>query len=160
MPKPPHRRHVPSSAIASFIDPERLSKLLQPWLPNADDRDFVLRCILDEGPAHHRGANWVVLALLGELLERVGGAAAAAEEPSVAVPMRLPPHLHREDQDGGDYPLRIPTRAIETLAPRGSPTFEAMIDCLTDGPPQHALANAAVVCVISRLLERVPKQAG
>jgi hypothetical protein len=30
-----------------------------------------------------------------------------------------------------------------------------MIDCLLDGPPHHALANAALVCLIDALLARI-----
>jgi hypothetical protein len=27
-----------------------------------------------------------------------------------------------------------------------------MIDCVTDGPPQHALANAVMLCVLDAVL--------
>jgi hypothetical protein len=153
MPNPPPRRRVPSSTIASFIDPERLSKLLAPWVPDAEDRSFVLRCMLEEGPAHHRGANWIVLALLGMLLERAGNPKPPADQPTLPVPMRLPPHLARDHAADGEFPLRIPTRVLERLGKQGTPQFEAMVDCLTDGPPQHALANAATVCLLSVLLD-------
>jgi hypothetical protein len=160
MPKPPPRRHVPSSAIASFVDPERFAKLIAPWVPDADDRAFVVRCIFDEGPAHHRGANWIILTLLGQLADRLGGPAPSNGEPSLAVPMRLPPHLKREGDQEGDFPLHIPIRALERLAKQGTPEFDAMVDCLTDGPPHHALANAAMVCLISLLLDRAEARGG
>jgi hypothetical protein len=60
-PRPPHDRHVPSSAIASFIDAARIETLLAPWIPDP----------LGEGPAHLRGANFVLLRLLGLVLERI-----------------------------------------------------------------------------------------
>ncbi|MCC7000128.1 MAG: hypothetical protein IT370_36350 [Deltaproteobacteria bacterium] len=148
MPKPPHRRPTASSAIIGFIDRPALDRLLVPWVPDAQDRAFVLRCLLDEGPAHHRGSNYVLLSLLGQLLP---DPVEVAPGPSQAVPMRLPPHLA-----GGDdavFPLRLPTAILERLAPRDSPAFQAMIDALIDGPPQHALANVAMVCLLSALLE-------
>lgn len=155
--RPPRPHHVPSSAIASFIDRDRIDALLAPWVPDPNDRRFVLRCLLDEGPAHHRGANYVLLALLGEL---AGGAAAPAPSKSdLPVPMRLPPHLakDRDDDGDGEFPLRMPSAPLERLAKPGTPAFDAMVDCLTDGPPQHSLANAAIVCLLSSLLERPRK---
>ena len=151
MPILPPGRHVPSSAIASFIDRARIDRLLTPFVPEAADRAFVVRCLLDEGPAHHRGANFILLALLEELL---GGAVdPPAGNSGVAVPMRLPPHLQKAGDDG-TFPLRFPSAPIERLAAAGSPSYQAMIDCLTDGPPQHSLANAAMVCLLDVLLER------
>ncbi len=169
MPRPPSangpkHRHVPSSAIASFIDRQRIDRLLTHWIPAEEDRAFVVRCLLDEGPAHHRGANYVLIALLGELLAAAGGAAPGATQPAevaekdlVAVPMRLPPHLAGGGDDGV-FALRFPRRQLERLAPAGSTAHEAMIDCLTDGPPQHSLANAAMMCLLSELLVRAERK--
>ena len=36
--------------------------------------------------------------------------------------------------------------------------LEAMIDCLTDGPPQHALANVAMVTLLTEILSRLKAQ--
>lgn len=148
---------MPSSEILGFIDTARIDRLLAPWVPHAEERAFVVRCLLGEGPAHHRGANYVLLSLLSLLLEGEGGAPdpgiAADPGETLPVPLRLPPHL-AELSDDRDFPLHMPIAPIERLAPRGSQQFDAMIDCLTDGPPQHALANAAMVCVISVLLAR------
>lgn len=150
---PPHRR-TPPSAIASFIDRPRIDRLLTPWVPDAADRAFVLRCLLDEGPAHHRGANYVLLALLDELL--AGETPVPdAEADSVPIPMRLPPHLATGDDRF--FALRLATKPLERLAPAGSAKLEAMVDCLTDGPPQHALGNAAMVCLLSALLARADR---
>lgn len=143
-------RHVPSSAITAFVQHARLEALLAPWVPDAHDREFVVRCMLDEGPAHHRGANWVLLALLGQLLERLppGSPPLAGGEP---VPVRVAGQRSSEA-----YPLRLPTRALQRLARPGTPDLDAMIDCLTDGPAQHALANAAMVALLEAALDRLP----
>lgn len=144
---------MPSSAITAFVDADRIAALIAPWVPDPSQREFVVRCLLREGPAHHRGANYVLLSLLGLLLEGGPPLAPAPDQPGVAVPLRLPPHLAEEHEDGA-YPLVMPTGPIERLAAAGSPEFEAMVDCLTDGPPQHALANAAMVALLGVLLER------
>ncbi|HVY62350.1 MAG TPA: hypothetical protein VHF22_11890 [Planctomycetota bacterium] len=155
-PKPEAPRAVPPSEVTAFIDPDRIDRLLAPWVADARDRAFVVRCLLGEGPAHHRGANYVLLALLGLLLPPAspGGAAPpalAADDGAVPVPLRLPPHL-ADGVESPDFPLRMPTAPLELLAPRASSAFAAMIDCLVDGPPQHALANAAMVALLGRLL--------
>lgn len=142
-------RHVPSSAITRFIDRARIDALLAPWIEDPAGRAFVVRCMLDEGPAHHRGANYVLLALLGRLLEP-GGPVPAGD--SVPVPIRVPA-AQVDDPERLAYPLALRTRALEGLA-RDPRELEAMVDCLTDGPPQHALANAAMVALLDLLLER------
>lgn len=144
------RRHVPSSEITSFIEPARIEALLEPWLAQPADRAFVARCMLHEGPAHHRGANYVLLRLLGEIAAR--GQAPPAPVDAIPVPIRLPPAVAAAHADR-DYPLRFPRRVLERLAPPGSPALAAMIDCVTDGPPQHALANAAMLCLLDAVLE-------
>jgi hypothetical protein len=166
-----HRhRSVPISTMNSVIQPERLSALLEPWLPDATDRAFIVRCIALEGPIHHRGASYALLRLLGAALaeasaaddSRPGGATSDAAERAtppdhadggayIDVPLRLPPHLSTQAADA-HYPLRMPTAPLERLAPRGSQEFEALIECLLDGPPHHALANAAMVCLLDALL--------
>ncbi|MBL8955010.1 MAG: hypothetical protein JNK82_29815 [Myxococcaceae bacterium] len=154
---PPHHSRAAPGALARILDRSRIDALLAPWLPDAADRAFVVRCVLDEGPAHHRGANYVLLALLGQLLEKSAAGAAPAEEPRVPVPLHLPPHL-REQVKHGTFPLGFPARVLDRLAPRGSAEQAAMVDCVTDGPPQHALANAAMLCVLDALLSaQVPK---
>lgn len=159
-PRPPHERHVPSSAISGFIEPHSLEALLTPWIPEATARAFVVRCMLAEGPAHHRGANYVLLRLLGQVLERVAprGSVPAPAGERLEVPMRLPPHLAKASEPKS-FPLALPAGALEQLAPRSSREFEAMVDCLTDGPPQHALANVAMVALLTELLARLEQGA-
>lgn len=156
MPKrPPHERHVPSSAIAGFIDPVQIEAVLAPWIPDRNDRAFVARCVVGEGPAHHRGANFVILRLLGQVLEQLPSSATASSEAgAVEVPVRLPPHLARE-AGPTPYPLRLPLAPLTGLVPAGSREQEAMVDCLTDGPPQHALANVAMVTLLGEILARL-----
>lgn len=147
-PHPPHPRRS-DGRVDRFLDRARIDRILRPWVPNDDERAFVVRCLLDEGPAHHRGSNWVLLASLAELV----GDAAPSVGPSVPVPMRLPPHLADGDQ-GPDFPLSIPREVLERLAPGDERAQQAMIDCLVDGPPQHALSNAALLCLIDAALRR------
>ncbi|NUQ74121.1 MAG: hypothetical protein HUU21_11250 [Polyangiaceae bacterium] len=134
--------------VAALTRPERLSALLEPFVPDAEDRDFVVRCITREGPVHHRGANFALLGLLGALLDELGARPKAPKGETVGVPLRLPPHLaHHRDTDT-EYPLQMPVAILEKLAPKGSPELDALIDCLLDGPAHHALANAALICLL------------
>ena len=146
------RRHRPGSSVTGFIDRDRIDAVLARVVADPDDRGFLVRCMLDEGPAHHRGANYALLALLGQLLDELGVPAGARPGGrAVAVPMRLPPHLEDEVEEA-DWPLALPVARLETLA--GSPPrAEAMIDCLSDGPPQHAVANVVMVALLDLALE-------
>lgn len=151
MPPPDRQPPVPSSQILSFLDEAEIERVLAPWLPDPHDRAFVARCMLREGPAHHRGANYVLLRLLAEAAATRAAVAPAAPDDTVAVPLRLPPRVagtHADDH----YPLTFPRRVLERLAPDAPETVAAMIDCVTDGPPQHALANAAMLCLLDALL--------
>jgi hypothetical protein len=147
---PPPHRNAPSAA---FIDRSRVDKLLAAAVPDDEERAFVVRCILDEGPAHHRGANYVLLQLLGTLVERLGGGdmEALRAHGTMPVAMKVPPHLERQGSLMA-YPLALPTGPLEELAPAGSPDQAAMVQCLSDGPPQHALANAAMIWLIGAAL--------
>ena len=155
-PRPRPKKHARERALP-YVDHDAVSALLAPLVADEAERAFVVRCLLDEGPAHHRGANYVILRLLGMLLE--GPAEVAGE--TRAAPMHLPPHLteDRKDEDEQSYPLRLPLAPLDRLAPRGSAEQEAMIEALFDGPPQHALANVAVVCLVDALLRRRERKA-
>lgn len=154
-------RPLPASRALGFIDAKQLDAWLAPLVPDAADRHFVARCLIGEGPIHHRGANYVLLALLARVLARDGlkPEADAAGEP---VPMRLPPHL-AADVEEGHYPLRLPLAALRDLAGGDEQQVHAMVDCLTDGPPQHALANVVMAALLDRLLRgdgKPPRSAG
>src|SRR5688500_13898566 len=118
-------RHVPSSAITGFIDRGRIDALLAPWIPDPAGRAFVVRCMLDEGPAHHRGANYVLLALLGRLLEPGGPVGPVSPTDSIPVPIRVPA-AQVEDPGRLAYPLPLRIRALEGLA-RSPRELEAMV---------------------------------
>ena len=157
---PPHaaaghgRRHlVPASRVLSFVDQARLAEALRPLIPDDADRAFVCRCVVGEGPIHHRGSNYVLLMLLSQLQQQL--APGAPPPQGERVPMRLPPHLAEQVVDG-NYPLQLPTAALSRLAGGDAAQLRAMVDCLTDGPPQHALANVVVVALAEQLLQRRP----
>jgi hypothetical protein len=150
---PRHQHHrLPSSLVASLVRPEEVDALLTPWIHDTEERAFVVRCIVDEGPIHHRGASYALLRMLGLALAALGPSTPDAVDPDdVPVPLRLPPHLNGQEDDH-QFPIRLPRRALERLAAPGSAEMSALVDCLTDGPPHHALANAAMVCLIEAIL--------
>jgi hypothetical protein len=146
------------SGTAVFIDSSRLDALLAGVVPDDQDRAFVVRCIIGEGPAHHRGANFVLLELLSMVVDALGGADVETlrARGTVPVPMKVPPHLARPGSFMA-YPLDLPTGPLENLATAGSSQLSAMAACLTDGPPQHALANAAMMWLIGAALDRLER---
>jgi len=154
MPHPHHPNRAAASAIALLLDAERVGKALAPWLPDPAERDFIVRCILQEGPIHHRGSSYALVALAGLVAERLGLDAAAAARADTAVPMRLPPHLQRPDQEPPAYPLRLDGSALARVGGREG-VGEVLADALTDGPPHHALANVALVNLLTAILRRV-----
>lgn len=148
-PSPPRpRRHRHRSLD---LDVERLAKRLEPWLPKKADRDFVLRCVLDEGPTHHRGSNYVLITLLAHLASLRN--AKAPRPPFRPFEMRLPPHLEDEVEER-HWPLELPERALELVGERDRSFMDALADCLTDGPPQHAVANVLMVQLLTSLIEQ------
>jgi len=154
----PPRQARAKRARSEPVDQDRLAELLSPWVPDAHEREFVVRCIAQEGPLHHRRASYALLHLLGEVLERLGGAPEVDPQQGVAVPLRLPPHA-RSHMDAASrestYPLRMPTDVLDRVAPSGSPGHEATVSALLDGPPHHALANAGMVCLLEAILQRL-----
>jgi hypothetical protein len=143
------------SAIARGIDADRLVHILEPWLPDADERTFVVRCIVGEGPIHHRGASYALLALAGAVADRLGSPGPGPGGADLAVPMRLPPHLERHDQDPPAYPLRLDPAGLDLLAGGKEDVRRALIDAVTDGPPHHALANVALLNLLAAILRRI-----
>lgn len=153
----PHGRgSIPASRILAFVDEAQLDGWLAPLVPDAADRAFVSRCLVGEGPIHHRGSNYILLALLGQALQARGGA--KPTEGGAPVPMRLPPHLADVVEDS-HYPLQLPLQALRSLAGGDREQLDAMVDCLTDGPPQHALANVVMVALLQNLLGTPPDEA-
>lgn len=135
--------------------------MLSPWIAEPGDRALVARCLLDVGPAHHRGANYVLLRLLGMVLDRLGppDVEPMKSSASIAIPLRLPPPFVSH-QPESYFPLKLPINALLQLAKAGSRDVDSMVDCLIDGPPQHTLANAAMLCLLEAILARLepPKE--
>lgn len=150
---PPHHDRTAASAIAALLDPDRIATVLAPWLPDAAERDFVVRCILAEGPIHHRGASFALLALAAQVAERTG-IDPHHEDIGIAVPMRLPPHLERPDAPP-DYPLRLDPGAVQRIAGGSTAVGRVLADAVTDGPPHHALANVALLNLLAAILRRL-----
>ncbi len=136
---------------------DALAPHLAPLAQDPEDRAFLARCIAAEGPAHHRVASVALLKLLALALEAAGGAREPAPEGGFAVQFRLPPHLDRHADEDAQYPVRLSRRALERLAPPGSPELAALADALTDGPAHHALANVAMVNLLDALLDRLAR---
>jgi hypothetical protein len=95
------------------------------------------------------------------IVDRLGGAdiAALAARGTLPVAMKVPPHLERPGSLMA-YPLGLPTSVLERLAPTGTVEQAAMAQCLSDGPPQHSLANAAMLWLIGAALDRLEEPAG
>lgn len=154
---PPHPRpdRTAASAIALALDGDRLDRILAPWVADAGERAFLVRCIIAEGPIHHRGASYALLAVAGLIGERLGLDGTAVEPAGAAVPMRLPPHLERPDQEPPAYPLHLDPGGLDRLCPDRPDLRQVLIDALTDGPPHHALANVALLNLLSAILRRI-----
>lgn len=159
MPPPLHHHlqaRVAASEIGQALDPGRLDRALASWLPEAGERAFVVRCILGEGPIHHRGASYALIALAGAIAERVG--ATAPGVPGLAVPMRQSPHLERPDREPPAYPLHLDLAALDGLADGRDEARRVLADAVTDGPPHHALANVALLNLLAAILRRVAER--
>jgi hypothetical protein len=154
---PPHLPHdrAAASAIALVLDAERLARILEPWLPDAGDRTYMVRCIIGEGPIHHRGASYALIALAGAIAERLGLTVSGPDRAGIAVPMRLPPHLERPGEDPLVFPLRLDPSGLDHLAAGHAGVRQVLTDAVTDGPPHHALANVALLNLLAAILRRV-----
>lgn len=133
-----------------------MESLLEPWVADPADRAFVARCLLDEGPPHHRGANAALLALLQRALSHTKPVARSVTSGAmIPVPLRVPPHVRESlDIDERVYPVAMPSAALERAFP--DPRVRRhLVESLTDGPPHHALANVLMVAMITELLARL-----
>lgn len=109
--------------------------------------------MLEEGPRHHRVASWALLQMLAALLAELGGADPAIREAeSEPVGMRLPPKVASYSDDA-EFPIGIPTSMLREVL--GEHDAELALDCLRDGPPHHALANAVMTWMLEALYMRV-----
>lgn len=152
---PHHHERAAVSAIANVLDSDRLAHILAPWVPDAGERAFLVRCIIGEGPIHHRGASYAMIALAGAIAERLGVSAPGSAQAGTVVPMRQPPHLKRPDREPPDYPLRLDRYGLDHLAAGRAGVSEVLADAVTDGPPHHALANVALLNLLAAILRQV-----
>lgn len=154
---PPPEPHLRAHPVVAAIDHQRIAALVADSVADPASCAFIVRCILDEGPVHHRGDNYVLLALLGEVLARLPDSAttSAPEGGSFPVPMRIPP-AHQAGSEPKAYPIAIPLAPL-ALVDGGTPAHRATLaECLADGPPHHALANAMMVRLLHAILLRLP----
>lgn len=153
---PPHhgpKAHGGRRGVA--LDAGAIDAALVAIVPDARDRAFVLRCVLEEGPRHHRVASWALLRLLAAVLAEVGGADEATRDgPSEPLGMRLPPSVAASTDDA-EFPIGIPTRMLRDVMDEGEATLA--LECLSDGPPHHSLANAAMTWMLEAIYERVQR---
>lgn len=154
--RPKHPPRPPSPRVAEHVSRARVEALLAPFIVDPDDREYVSRCLAAEGPAHHRGSTFALLSLAARVIQRIPDRVAAqGDRASVRVPLRLPPHVAEgHDEHDEHYPLTMPTEAIRSVC-ETERECDAMIDCLTDGPPHHALANALLVAMLDEALRRL-----
>jgi hypothetical protein len=153
----PPPRHATDHPLDSAIDHARIDRVLSAIVTDPDDRAFLRRCMLDEGPAHHRGDNYVLLALLGEVLARLP-AGTTADTPQQPLTMRLPP-VHQSAAAPKTYPIGFPTDAVELVAGGDPARRDVLLACLGDGPAHHAVANAAMVGLLHQILHRLGAEA-
>lgn len=147
------------TALSSAADADQLAEALRPVIADPRDRAFVVRCILDEGPVHHRASSWALLMLASEIARRLEVPMKAPDgEPddSITVRLRLPPHLAADEAESA-FPLRLPLEPLRAIA-SSDRDVEVLADALVDGPPHHALANAALVSLLARVLAAVPSR--
>lgn len=154
---PPPHAHPHDYPVVAAIDHQRISALVAACVPDPAACAFVVRCMLDEGPIHHRGDNFVLLALLGEVLARLPPAEGgkASDDASFPVPMRIPP-AHHAGAEPKCYPISIPQAPLALLDGDDPARRSVLAECLVDGPPHHALANAMMVNLLHAILQRLP----
>lgn len=148
--RPKHKPEKERHGLA--LDARAIDDALSSIVPDRRDRAFVLRCILEEGPRHHRVASWALLRLLAEILGEVGGAPATEGAAAEPLEMRLPPNV-APASDEAEFPIGVPSGMLrEVLAPRDA---ELALECLREGPAHHALANAAMAWMLQAIHDRV-----
>jgi hypothetical protein len=95
--------------------------------------------------------------MIAGLLAEVGGADSAMRDaPAEPVGMRLPPKVASASDDA-EFPIGIPTTMLREILDEHE--AELAIDALGDGPPHHALANAAMTWLIEAIYVRLRSSA-
>jgi len=158
MPPPPKKKKHgagPRGHRDIALDPAAIDAALAPIVPEPRDRAFVLRCVVDEGPRHHRGASWALLRMLAAVLAELGGAEAHPDAAGEPVQMRLPPSLAAATDDGA-FPVGVPTRLLGAIMDEDE--LAVALASLHDGPPHHAVANAVMATLIDAIHWRVTRR--
>ena len=151
--RPPPPRHSRPGGKGHALDGDAIDAALAEIVPDARDREFVLRCVLEEGPRHHRVASWALLRMVAALLAEVGGADPAMRDvPAEPVGMRLPPKVASASDDA-EFPIGIPTTMLREILDEHE--AELALDSLRDGPPHHALANAVMTWLLEAVYMRL-----
>lgn len=154
----PHDR-ASAAAVAQALDAERLERILWPWLPDPRERSFVVRCILGEGPIHHRVASYALIALAGLIAERLRVAPTAPVAMGVKVPMRLSPGQERPYGETPAYPLPLDDIGLAAVTRGRHDLQDALTSAVIDGPPHHALANVALLNLLGAILAHIESSA-
>jgi hypothetical protein len=93
--------------------------------------------------------------MLAAVLAEVGGADAETREgPSEPLSMSLPPSVAAASDDAS-FPIGIPTRMLGEVLDAGETALA--VECLSDGPPHHSLANAAMAWLVQAIYDRVQR---
>lgn len=155
----PHEKHRGGKGGRGVaLDSSAIDAALTEFVKDPRDRAFVLRCIMEEGPRHHRVASWALLRLLAAVLDELGGAApGTGDGPMEPLGMRLPPSVAASSDDA-EFPIGVPTGLLFDLMSRRD--AELALECLREGPPHHALANAAMAWLLQAIHARVRERAG
>lgn len=142
----------PKHGRSVALDAGPIDAALSGIVPDARDRAFVLRCVLEEGPRHHRVASWALLRMLAVVLAELGGPdPTTGSGPSEPLGMRLPPNVVSSSDDTS-FPIGIPTGMIRAFFDESEAALA--LECLSDGPPHHLLANATMAWMLEAIYER------
>ena len=91
--------------------------------------------------------------MLAEVLDALGGADPAIREIAAEpIVMRLPPNVAAAAAEP-EFPITIPTQTLNAVLT--SEEAKLALECLRDGPPHHALANATMAWMIEAIFQRL-----
>jgi hypothetical protein len=152
-PPPPPRHEAKRHKVA---DKDRLERALAGLVEHDEDRAFIARCIAREGPPHHQGASYALIALVRAVADRIAAQPRPKRGPRPS--MRVSPH-HAPDDDEREFALSLPQGAIERIEPDPA-RAKALVECLLDGPTHHVLANVAQVALLDAILDRLDEDDG
>lgn len=156
----PADRRDPVTDAERWLDVSRLEPVLERWIPDAADRRFVARILVEGGPIHHRGATFALLRLLDAVLTRAGVRGPATLGEALPIRMHLHPYVRAPHDVEQTFPLGVPTGPVARAVGPDPRAVEALTACLASGPPHHALANACLVAGLGDLLDALGRSGG